>query len=155
MWVISLIVTLLGVISLGFILLGVKSLGVIQLRVVLLVAVPLGIISLDATLLGVMLLGAMPLDIMVPGVKSRGFTRTVVSAARGSNRIVEGLGLQIRGHRWTHHDVKGGLLLGAFGSFSAGEIKRIIFNRSLHAILGVMMSGTVFAWLTPAVVGPG
>ena len=148
-------VILLGVISLGFILLGVKSLGVIQLRVVLLVADPLGLLSLDVTLLGVMLLGVMPLDVMVPGVMSRGFTKIVVGAARGSNWIVEGLKLQIRGHRWTHHEVKGGLLLGAFGSFSAGEIKKIISNRSLHAVLGVMVSGTVFVWLTPAVVGPG
>ena len=136
--------------------LGIKSLCVIQLRVVLLEAVALEITPLDVTLLGVKLLGVMLLDVMVPGVMSRGFTQIVVGAARGFNWIVEGLGLQIRGHRWTHHEVKGGLLLGAFGSFSAGEIKKIIFfNRSLHAELGVMMSGTVLAWLTPAVVGPG
>ena len=83
---------------------------------------------MEATFLGVMLLGAMPLDVMVPGVKSRGFTQTVVSAARGSDWIVEGLGLHMRGHGWTHHDVRGGLLLGAFGCFSAGEIERIIFT---------------------------
>ena len=141
--VIALEIISLGVVSLGFILLGIKSLCVIQLRVVPLEAIALEITSLDVTLLGVKLLGVKPLGVMVAGVKPRGFTQIAVGAARGSNWIVEGLGLQIRGHRCTHPDVNGSLLLRAFRSFPVGEIKEIIFSRSLHAVLGVVMSSKV------------
>ena len=67
----------------------------------------------------------------------------VVGEARESNWAAEEPALQIRGCRWSHHEVEGGLLLGingpvivnlqswhvdspsAFESFSAGDIKEI------------------------------